>query len=269
MLGKLLKYEIKATARLFIPLYFTILIFAVINRFLFPIYDMSEKSSTLYGIFMAISMFIYGTLMAGLVAMTLFVLIQRFYKNLLGDEGYLMFTLPVQSHKHIFSKLTIATLWTIVSGIVAFCSIMIISSKTTPITEVFQELSAAFHEFTQYFGASAYLISLEVIVLVLLSLASSILTIYAAIALGHLFNKYKLLIAFGMYIILRTVSQLIMAVSAIILFSQDIFKPGGAFIPSATLVNGLLLASIIYTGVFTVGYFILTNYILKRKLNLE
>jgi len=34
MLGKLLKYEFKATARLFLPLYLALLAFALINCFL-------------------------------------------------------------------------------------------------------------------------------------------------------------------------------------------------------------------------------------------
>jgi hypothetical protein len=106
-------------------------------------------------------------------------------------------------------------------------------------------------------------------VLVLLSLASAILTVYAAIALGHLFNKHKLLISFGMYILLRTVSQIIMSISAVIFFSQDIFKPAGVYIPGIPLISGFLFTSILYFGAFTTAYFILTNYILKRKLNLE
>ena len=36
MLGKLMKYEIKATARLFLPLYAALLVFSLINRFLNP-----------------------------------------------------------------------------------------------------------------------------------------------------------------------------------------------------------------------------------------
>jgi hypothetical protein len=61
MLGKLLKYEIKATARLFLPLYLTILIFAAINRFFYAVPNIGEKSSTFSSFAMAISMVIYIT----------------------------------------------------------------------------------------------------------------------------------------------------------------------------------------------------------------
>lgn len=269
MLSKLFKYEFKATARLFIPLYLTLLVFAVVNLFFLPTYNIGEKSSALYVIAMTISMVIYVTLIIGMVLMTLIVMIQRFYKNLLGDEGYLMFTLPVQPWKHIFSKLTVSMLWTVISGIVALCSILIISSKDISTLEIYKGLEAVFNEFVRYFGASSFLVSFEAIVLGLLSLASAILTIYAAIALGHLFNKHKLLISFGMYIALQTVSQMLMTLFTFIFTNQRIIGAEINFTPSALQVSTFLLLSISYAGVITAGYYLLTNYILKRKLNLE
>lgn len=269
MLGKLLKYEIKATARLFLPLYLTILVFAAINRFFFAMPNIGEKSLYFSNLAATISMIIYVTLMVGLVLMTLIVLIQRFYKNLLGDEGYLMFTLPVQSWSHILSKLTISMLWTVVSGVVALFSILIISSKGISIPEFYKELLMGFIRFSQYFGASTYLMSLEAIVLGLLALASTILTIYAAIALGHLFNKHKLLASFGMYIALKTISQILMSLFAFIFWNQALLGMESNFMPSVLQVNTFMLISILYFGVITAGYFVLTNYILKRKLNLE
>jgi hypothetical protein len=269
MLGKLLKYEIKATARLFLPLYLTIVVFAVINRFFLAMPNLGDKSFSFYSLAVTISMIVFVTLMVGLVVMTLFVLIQRFYKNLLGDEGYLMFTLPVKSWSHILSKLIISMLWTIASSIVAFCSILLIFSKNINISELLNELSVAYNQIVQQFGAYTYLINLEVIIFVLLNLASTILIIYAAIALGHLFNKHKLLSSFGMYIVLQIISQMIMSLAGFIFFNLAIFKPESTFIPNVLLVNGILLLSILFSGAFTAGYFFLTNYILKRKLNLE
>lgn len=269
MLGKLLKYEVKATARLFLPLYLTILIFATINRFFLAVPNAKENSFSFYHLGVASSMFVYGILMVGLVVMTLLVLIQRFHKNLLGDEGYLMFTLPVHSRSHILSKLIISMIWTILSSIVAFCSILVISSNNIYLPELFGKMITTFGRFHQEFGAASYLISFEVIVLGLLILASTILTIYAAIALGHLFNKHKLLASFGMYIVLKIISQTIMSLTGAVFFNQSIFRPDTTLIPSAMLINGILLGTILYYGIFTAGYFYLTNYILKKKLNLE
>jgi hypothetical protein len=269
MLGKLLKYEVKATARLFLPLYLTILIFAALNRFFFAMPNIGERSFSFSSLAMTISMVVYVTLIIGMVLMTFIVLVQRFYKNLLGDEGYLMFTLPVQSWSHILSKLTVSMLWTVVSSGVALCSILLISANNISTPQLYKGIIMVINQFRHYFGASAYLVSFEAIVLGLLAIASTILTIYAAIALGHLFNKHKLLASFGMYIALKTVSQIFMTLFGSMFWNQASFRMEIHSMPSALQVNNFLLVSILYFGAITAGYFVLTNYILKRKLNLE
>ena len=45
-------------------------------------------------------------------------LIQRFYKNLLRDEGYLMLTLPASVHQQVWSKLIVSSVWFIITGVV-------------------------------------------------------------------------------------------------------------------------------------------------------
>ena len=270
MLGKLLKYEFKATARLLIPLYLSVLVFALLNRFLLPIYDISARYPLLFRIAATLSLIIYVTLIVGMMLMTLIVMIQRFYKNLLGDEGYLMFTLPVQSWKHVVSKLTVSMFWTVASGIIAMCSVFIVASPHIFTPEFFQELSVVSREFVRFLGALRYLVTFEIILIGLLSLASTILSIYAAIALGHLFNKHKLLIAFCAFIVLRTISQILMVIFFFI-FSNQVLPgmQGVNFIPSAVQISNVLLTSILYLGIVTTGYYVITNYILKRRLNLE
>ena len=103
MLGKLLKYEIKATARWFLPIYIIIFLFAFINRLINPFQKVGDTyTATVEGLnflnFMrGISIFVYFALIVAVIAMTFIIIIQRFYKNLLGDEGYIMFTLPVKT----------------------------------------------------------------------------------------------------------------------------------------------------------------------------
>ena len=94
MLGKLMKYEIKATGRTLIPLYIALLAFAIINK-IFIGTGLSDKLEGFGSIPFILSIFGYGFTMAAVFIVTFFVIIQRFYKNLLGDEGYLMNTLPV------------------------------------------------------------------------------------------------------------------------------------------------------------------------------
>lgn len=63
---------------------------------------------------MAMSTLCFGLFMAAFV-LTLIIQIQRFSKNLLGDEGYLMFTLPASVSQHITAKLVVAVLLDVLS----------------------------------------------------------------------------------------------------------------------------------------------------------
>ncbi len=265
MLRKLLRYEIKATGRWFIPLYLALIIFAGINRIFGLIRIEPIQNSMFASITAGISMTVYVTLMIGTLVMTLVVLIQRFYKNLLGDEGYLMFTLPVPSWKHILNKLFSSMVWVIFSGIVALLSIFILILNGDTWRELIRDISMGLKEMETFLGKGIYLIGFEAILLSLLALASGILMIYAAIALGHLFNKHKLLASFGMYIVLGIISESITAFYAVLIDRFDWFSHSATFAD----IQSILLFIFIPLALSTAGYFILTQYILKNKLNLE
>ena len=115
MLGKLLKYEFKATSRILLPLYGALLIFAFIVKIFIGTKLDGVNMDFLGGIPAVVSIFTYGATMAAVFIVTIFIIIQRFYKNLLGDEGYLMNTLPVSTTSNISSKLISAIIWSLVS----------------------------------------------------------------------------------------------------------------------------------------------------------
>lgn len=262
MLGKLLKYEMKSTARLFVPLYFSVLVVAVINR-LMKTFSVLENVGSLN--IQTITSFIitvtYFILMAGIMVVTLVVVIQRFYKNLLGDEGYLMFTLPVQQWKNIASKLLVSLLWSVLSIIIAISSICIYANFN-----IFKHMPDMFSFVNTHLGYAAYL---EIPVLLLLLLTYTVIQIYAAITLGHLFSKHKLLASLGMYVVLYTVGQ-IFATILTVFFLKTIFMPlEQNTIPSPYYLNLFGLYAILLTALLSAGYFAITNYILKNRLNLE
>ena len=78
----------------------------------------------------AISSMLYMGVMMAAFVVTAVILIQRFYKNLLGSEGYLMFTLPVTVTQHLLSKTIIAVVMIALSGIAAFLSIGIFADMS-------------------------------------------------------------------------------------------------------------------------------------------
>ena len=112
---KLLKYEWKACARICLPLYGAMLLMSVgqrsdDNRACTGFYEWYPDSD---------SRMLYFAMLVAVFVGDRGILIQRFYKNLLGDEGYLMFTLPVTVAQHIWSKVIVAVAICFLSGIVA------------------------------------------------------------------------------------------------------------------------------------------------------
>ena len=116
MLGKLIKYEFKSTMRIFLPLYGVILGFTLIRKLL-DILNVEFFFSD------GILVTTYLLMTIGIIALTFILGILRFYKNILGTEGYLMNTLPVKSWQLVFSKLFTSVSWFFASMLVLLSSV--------------------------------------------------------------------------------------------------------------------------------------------------
>lgn len=268
MLRKLLKYEIKATARTLLPLYGVLLIFAAISKI------MIEVSPNSWNAPQAISMFAYISVLVGTMVMTFIVMIQRFYKNLLSDEGYLTFTLPTAPWKHIVSKLMISMMWMIASGIIAVMSIFIFAINEIPFNDLVRGFTELWEHFGQYFDTSVFLMLVEFLLFAVIALASGILIIYASIAIGHLASQHKVLASLGAFIVLNTLSQILFAVSGSIPFITHFFTIAEYRTPDfiATIDASTHFAlgfGIIFFAILSTLYFVITNAILSKRLNLE
>jgi hypothetical protein len=261
MLGKLLKYEIKATGRIFLPLFLALLMFAGITRIISKIGPENWNTPA------TLSAVVYIIIMVAMFVMTFIMMIQRFNKNLLSDEGYLMLTLPVKPWKHIVSKLMVSLMWILASGTVALISILIIALKKGDITKIAVGLATLYHRVFEQYGPSIYLLSFEIIIGLLISLASGILIIYASIAIGHLFNKHKMLASFGAFILLNTLSQILFMLLSSTLEIRHFSNIHFNSIQSA--MEWVIAYGIIFTGLLSAAYFAVTNYILSKRLNLE
>ena len=71
-----------------------------------------------------------------------FYAISRFKRNLLGDEGYLMHTLPVKTRDNILSKSIVSVVWTIVSFFVVGLAYFILLIGISE-TDIFKDLAYA------------------------------------------------------------------------------------------------------------------------------
>lgn len=95
MLGKLIKYDMKALNRFLILIHGFLLFAALLVRFFLTgrVLVETPKDGTLLGL----SFLLFFLIIMGVSFGTFIVITVRFYKNLFSDEGYLTRTLPVTS----------------------------------------------------------------------------------------------------------------------------------------------------------------------------
>ena len=246
MLGKLLKYEFRATARLFLPIYAAIAILAGLMLLLRALPDDARGVSFLT--FMVGLLYVVAAF--GLVVTTVVVLVSRFYKNLLGAEGYLMFTLPVTTGQNILAKLIPAMCWTIGSSLLCFLVVILQNffSGGAPIRIPNGE-TAGF------------------ILLMLLALAAFILFCYMCMAIGQTFNEHKFLASVGAFIIIQLVLQILGVAGAF-----GLFKLGALANLSFSVDNipgwSVLLGANLFMLAACAVLFLITRWLLDKKLNL-
>lgn len=258
MLGRLMKYEFKATARVYLPLFGALLVTAAVSSLMA---EWGKDVPTV--IAYTLSVFI----MIAVAVVTFVITIQRFSKNLIGDEGYLMFTLPVSTDSIIFGKLLTAAIWQIISSVVVFLSIWIMALRAFDIAD-FQMLIHALERLFTQMGVSGVLVILEAAVAAVVAVCSSVLMLYCCISLGMLVNRRRGLLSFGAFIGIVILSEILGSI-AITTGMLDWIGP---------LFDGLSIGGRIHAGIWgltawqavsgAIFYFV-TRYMLKNRLNLE
>lgn len=261
MLNKLFRHELKATGRYLIPLYLLLLVVSVFDRLVLKL-DIFHGALVIVPGFLTMA---YIVSIIAIVVVTFVLMIMRFYKNLLGDEGYLMFTLPVRADQHLNVKLITSMLWTLLSFLTVIASLFIAFATPDVMRDIAEGFRDVVAELDKAFGGLSVLLIIEFIVMVLLGLAMNILLIYVSIAVGQLFNGHRVLGSFAAYMAIYTVSQIFMAI--VIGIGGYTFR--GSLeelnsVPGIVMPVGILIAL-----AFNAAYYFAINYIFRKKLNLE
>ena len=95
MLGKLMKYELRATSRTMLPLLLLTLLLSVFTRMTSAVVQSGHsKFITVINTLLILAFFLA---LIGTAVFSVVLMVMRFRNNLMTDEGYLMFTLPVEA----------------------------------------------------------------------------------------------------------------------------------------------------------------------------
>lgn len=197
MLLKLLKYDFRAMWKSFSLIWGAALALAVVNRFTITgrwstsLVGENTSYAALFALFLVFA--------AMFVIASIFV-IQRFSRGLLGDEGYLMHTLPVQPWQLVVSKLICALAVWIASGVVAVLSMLVMTPVNFLEMLQYPIWQALFRGIMSHPDVLAYLAEICLVIVSLMVLGFS--TLYLAMSLGHLSPRWKGLASVAAFIVL-------------------------------------------------------------------
>ena len=275
MLGKLIRHEFRATARIMLPVMGALVALALLaNLSMRGLADNITEIPVLRMLLTLIVIF-YGIAVVATAVMAVVIMVSRFYRNLLKDEGYLMFTLPVSVHELIWAKLIVSLVWFVATGLL-ICLVMALTALNLSATNLEMIIQgfpgwAEMQKSLDELGIRGLVntMILQGILAVLLGAIGSCLHFYAAMALGHMFTKNKVLLSVVFFVVISFIFNFadmgygIVGFGAAADIAMTEAKEGLQFISTATW-HGLFLSAVQSAVLY------LATYLgLKRGLNLE
>ncbi len=287
MLKQLLKYEFKATKRLYFGLYLALALLSVVLGVTFR-QEHALAHSTSFQNLQVILMIVYVSVILAIAVLCFVNTIQRFYQNLLGREGYLMHTLPVTETQLILSKLLTSMVWVLCSGLVGVVCITVMVSIGVLDAEVLGTLSwdrwkQLWQMLYEEIGPEFWVAMVWTILINLARLASLILCVYAACMIAHQFKKHTMVAGILAFIGLNVVENQIdklLGTNDAALFVDVTYKlvdvsngsegaPVMHYMTAAFGQGASCLFCFVFTAAIAAVYFFLTRWLMKHKLNLE
>ena len=282
MLGKLMKHEFRATGRFGLPLCGIMIALSAIAGMTLRFWDNGQ-----YGLWEeagSLLFVLYGLSILAVAIGVFIILIQHFKRNLLGDEGYLMRTLPVSMHELLLSKLFVALLWYAVSTLLIILSVLLVGVFSGEVDwAFFRDINwRMLREALSQLDASFWI---SLALWIVGSMALFTLLCYADLTLSQTFGKHRVLYGVAAVVILIVLLRLIFGLNSIL--DDLVFDPlihaarntgsslgviGGADGPTAIIVTSVgyhNIVGLIELYLANIGLYFLTWAFLKYRPNLE
>lgn len=282
MLKNLLKYEFKATSRTYGGLYLAWVLVALllgISMRQVVWYQDVGGWKLWYTL-----MFVYAAVTIAVCVVCIMTIIQRFTKNLLGREGYLMHTLPVNEYELIGSKLISSLVWVVCSAVVGLLSTLMLvvglcAFQNPTIGSAADDgqfvsytggqfLSLIGNEFARLGGKFWAMAAWDVFV-GLVAVAVLILCVYASCMVGHQFKKHTTIASIIAFFLLQNVQGRLGGTGGfgslirITVNSADVWSAAPVVSESYPWVNLVIMV------IFGAVYFAAASWLMKNKLDLE
>lgn len=265
MLGKLIKWEFRATKRIMIPASIAVLIVSILNVILINL----NINNKVFNFITGVSIFLYVISLVAIFAIPSLLIIYRFFKGDLSNEGYLTHTLPINIRDEIFSKLIVGTIWLFIAAVISVIALFMVALVATSANDVniFNEIGTIVKQITKMIGGgNFFMFVVLMIVTFLASCIQKIFALYACMAVGFSAKKHKIAASFGAYI----------GLSIILVIAMNIFSPilnigSDWFLTLSSVTQGymMFLCLIGLCFIISIPLYFITKYFLEHKLNLE
>ncbi len=281
MLGKLLKYDLKALGKIILPMQLIAFAIALCSALAgWAGYWMYELDPAYYtsGLQAIAAMFVGGGFiaLACLLPATFVVILHRFYTNFFTDQGYLTFTLPVNVVNLLWSKILSALIWLFVSVVVSSLGSIIVTMGA----------DNAFIDFDFTNTMPYWILALSTLgageslgdnVTMLLGVFAStamivsfLLMAYLACTLGAVVAKrHKILCGIALFLSIWCVVSIISGVFSIVVAFGMFTNSTGVFYNSGQFFTFMYVMELMRDIALSIGYFCITLYCLKRRVNLS
>ena len=153
MLGKLLKYDLKANRNLFLLMYGVLLAIALGTRMVIGSMVRDLEGYSGLGIMAAFLLMSFFMAIVVISVLGYILVIRRFYQHLFSGEGYLTFTLPVTASQHFASKVISGMFWLFASLLVQAAGLLILAAGALKHEIVKEVLGVMTELYEPFFGS--------------------------------------------------------------------------------------------------------------------
>lgn len=268
MLGKLIKYDLKANMPSLGLCYLAVLVLSVLMGFMVKsVLAMPDGKDLGVAASLALAslLILWIVSLAGTAIGALLAVLRRFYTNLFGDQGYLTLTLPVKAGTHVLSKL--------VSGVVLmFASVLVIGAGIC-IPMVIGGDEAVNQAIRFLFGEGWRILVEEIgfqyMLNQFLSLIAGILLAYLSLCAGQRCERHKILGAIVVFIGINLLESILQTLFTVVV-SGLTGAHGNMLIYMENMVeNSMGIGHTVYLLVQCGLFFWLSSYMLEKKVNLQ
>lgn len=265
MLKHLIKYEWKAMRWHYAVPFLVYIVAAVVCLAIAKTYPIATVLVITLGLF-------------ALAVLMFYTFFQRYNSNLYGNEGYLMFTLPVKTEELLFSKALVSFIWftlymVLIFAVICFAALRfsthIHAGELPPLTEIWNALYPHIGDF------------LLVLFYYIVSILSGILYIYFAITVSKfaIWRRFGVLMGFVAYAVINIVEFIPIWIlefgfHAKVDVAQNLVKiqresgPAHVNIQIGSL-SGWFWLLLPYTIAFAVGTFFLIAWLMRKFTSLK